>query len=119
VVQVQPPPACGRRLVVHVQRRGHRCCQAASLPSHEAAEAAHGGEGIAADFVVVDDEAEAIFQRRDQADDGHRVELGNRAEQRCVRPETQPAATQAEDFVNDAQYFEGGVQGGVHGRNGG
>lgn len=86
---------------------------AGQLARHEGAQAAHGGEGIATDFVVVDHDAEAFLERRDQRHHGHRVQFGDGAQQRRGGVELHRAAAEAEHFVEDAQGLGLGVQGGA------
>ena len=59
----------------------------AQLLIEEGVQAAKRLERFGVEIIIVDDDAEAIFQIGEQGGDGHGIKLGQRAEQGCVGPE--------------------------------
>ena len=62
------------------------------------------------DLVVVDGEAEALLERGDDTDDGHRVELRHAAEQWSRGRERKSATAQAQRLIDDSDNFSRHVQ---------
>lgn len=62
-------------------------------------------ESRSVDLIILDDEAEPLFQHVEQANHCHRIELRDRAQQRRIHVEVRSAASQAQHFVDDVQHF--------------
>src|SRR5579864_6989636 len=68
----------------------------AELALDKRGKAAHGLEDVAGNLVVLDDDAELLFQSGDHRDHGHRIEFGYAAEEssRCAEGLRLPAELQ-------------------------
>src|SRR6476469_10253601 len=76
-------------------------CRSGRVVLHERRQRADGVERVAGEVDVVRVEPVALGQRRDQLDDGQRVELGHRAEQWRVLGEVVGPVLDAEDGRDD------------------
>src|SRR5690348_12205892 len=71
-------------------------CSGGQLAADEVQQRSHRGERAAVDVVVVDDDVEAFLERRDQRNDGHRIELGDGTQQVRLAGEARAAPAEAE-----------------------
>ena len=71
---------------------------------------AQRGKGGTINVIIVHHQAELFFQRGDQRDDCHRVQLRNGAQQGRVKGEIGRATIQTQNFVKDTAHFFGDVQ---------
>ena len=72
---------------------------------HRVDQRADGCEGLAVNFVIAEHDLEMLLDGTDHADDGHRVELGHRTEQRRIGRHRSRTPLQAQDVVENGQNF--------------
>src|SRR5690606_18820899 len=79
--------------------------RAAELAADEVGEGTDRREGFAVDVAVVDEDAELLFEGGDERHHGHRVELGNGAEEVGLAGEGGATSVEAQYFIEHSNDF--------------
>lgn len=78
--------------------------------SYKVSERPNRREAGTIQLVICDGDAEALFQRRNDRNDGHGIELGNGTQKGSIPRHRHSPPVKAENFVEDSQNFPLHVQ---------